>query len=155
MPSKNRTQTISSEKQVAVSDQAASRWQSNPKPGKQSKIRRKRILVISAVIVLVLADGYFVWNAFQYEDTDDAQVDGHVMPLGARINGYVNNVFVSEGQFVHAGEALMSRPSMQACSKPEETPPELVNVPLWRKSGTERTKCTSTWKGYAFLDLRL
>jgi multidrug resistance efflux pump len=108
MPNKNRTQTISNENQVAVVDHNASPLRSESKPGKQSKIRRKRILVISAVIVLVLAGGYFVWNAFQYEDTDDAQVDGHVMPLGARINGYVNNVFVSEGQFVHAGEALMT-----------------------------------------------
>jgi len=71
MPTNNGTQTISSEKQVAVVDQNASPLQSDLKPGKQSKIRRKRILVISAAIVLVIAGGYFAWNAFQYEDTDD------------------------------------------------------------------------------------
>jgi multidrug resistance efflux pump len=108
MPNKNRTQTISNENQVAVVDYNASPLRSESKPGKQSKIRRKRILLISAVIVVVLAGGCFVWNAFQYEGTDDAQVDGHVMPLGARINGFVTYVFVSEGQFVHAGEALMT-----------------------------------------------
>jgi len=30
------------------------------------------------------------------------------MPLGARINGYVNDVFVSEGQLVRAGKALVT-----------------------------------------------
>jgi len=42
-----------------------------------------------AVILLavLLAAGYFIRNAFRYENTDDAQVDGHIMPLSARING--------------------------------------------------------------------
>lgn len=108
MPNNNGTQTISNEKHVAVVDQNASPLQSDSKPGKQSKIRRKRIPTISAVMVLVIAGGYFAWNAFQYEDTDDAQVDGHVMPLSPRVNGHIQAVYVDEGQLVHAGEALMT-----------------------------------------------
>jgi multidrug resistance efflux pump len=107
MPHKNGTQTISNEKQVAVVDQNASPLQSDSKRGKQSKIPRKRILVISAGIVLVLAGGYFAWN-FQYEDTSDAQVDGHVMPLSPRINGQIKAVYVDEGQLVHSGQAMMT-----------------------------------------------
>ena len=107
MPNNNGTQTILNEKQVAVVDQNASPLPSDSKPGKQSKIRRKRVLVISAVIVLVFAGGYFAWN-FQYEDTNDAQVDGHVMPLSPRVNGQIKAVYVAEGQLVHAGEAMMT-----------------------------------------------
>ncbi len=107
MPNNNGTQTISNEKQVAVVDQNASHLQPDSKPNKQSKIRRKRIRVISAVIVLVIAGGYFGWNAFQYEDTDDAQVDGQIMPLSPRVNGHIKAVYVNEGQLVHAGEAMM------------------------------------------------
>ncbi len=59
MPNNSGTQTISNEKQVAVVDQNASPSQSEPKPGKQLKIRRQRILVISAVMVVVIAGGYF------------------------------------------------------------------------------------------------
>jgi hypothetical protein len=59
-------------------------------------------------MLLAIAGGYFARNAFRYEHTDDAQVHGHVMPLGARINGHVNDVFVSEGQLVRAGEALVT-----------------------------------------------
>jgi multidrug resistance efflux pump len=108
MPNNNGTQTISNEQQVAVVNQNASASLSDSKPGKQSKIRRKRIPVISAVIVLVIAGGFFAWNAFQYEDTDDAQVDGHVMRLSPRVNGHIKAVYVDEGQLVHAGEALMT-----------------------------------------------
>ena len=108
MPTNNGTQTISSEKQVAVVDQNASPLQSDLKPGKQSKIRRKRILIISAVIVLVIARGYFGWNALQYEDTDDAQIDDHAMPLSPRVNGHIKAVYVNEGQLVHTGEAPMT-----------------------------------------------
>ncbi len=108
MPNKNGTQTILNENQVAVVDHNASPLQSDSKPGKQSKIRRKRILVISAVIVLVSAGGYFATNVFQYEDTDDAQVEGHVIPLSARVNGHIKAMYVNEGQLVHAGEAMMT-----------------------------------------------
>jgi len=108
MPNNNGTQTISNEKQVAVLDQYASPLQPDSKPGKQSKIRRERILIISAVMVLVLAGGYFVWNAFHFENTDDAQIDGHVMPLSPRVNGRIKAVYFNEGQLVHAGEAMMT-----------------------------------------------
>jgi len=108
MPNKNGTQTISNENQVAVVDHNASPLHSESKSGKGSRIHRKRILVILAVVVLVIAGGYFAWNAFQYEDTDYAQVDGHVMPLSPRVNGHIKAVYVDEGQLVHAGEAIMT-----------------------------------------------
>jgi multidrug resistance efflux pump len=108
MLNKNGTQTISNENQVAVVDHNASPLHSESKPGKESRIHGKRVLVILAVVVLVIAGGYLDWNAFQYEDTDDAQVDGYVMPLSPRINGYIKAVYVDEGQLVHAGEAIMT-----------------------------------------------
>src|ERR1700730_490808 len=66
-----------------------------------------RIAVILLLAVL-LAAGYFIRNAFRYENTDDAQVDGHIMPLSARINGYVLEIPVIEGQLVHAGDVIVT-----------------------------------------------
>ena len=108
MPNKNGTQTISTEKQFAVVFQNASPLQSIFKSDKQSRIRGKKILAISAVVALAIASGYFAWNAFHYEDTDDAQVEGHVMPLCPRVNGRIKSVYVNEGQLVHAGEAIVT-----------------------------------------------
>jgi multidrug resistance efflux pump len=108
MPNKNGTQTISTEKQFAVVYQNASPLQSIFKSNKQSRIHGKIILAISAAVALAIAGGYFAWNAFHYEKTDDAQVEGHVMPLCPRVNGRIKSVYVNEGQLVHAGEAIVT-----------------------------------------------
>lgn len=75
-------------------------------PGKPS--RRPKAIIIAAVAALVaIGLGYFIHNAFLFEDTDDAQVQGHVMPLSSRINGQVLQVNVVQGQLVHSGDVLV------------------------------------------------
>lgn len=69
--------------------------------------RRKRLLISGGILVAAALGGYFLRNALLYEDTDDAQVDGHIMPLSARIGGQVQEVRVIEGQTVHAGDVLV------------------------------------------------
>jgi len=66
----------------------------------------KVLFVVVAMLAILIIAGYLVRNAFLYEDTDDAQVDGHVMPLSARINGQVMKVNFVEGQLVHEGDLL-------------------------------------------------
>jgi len=66
----------------------------------------KVIWATLALLAILIVIAYFVRNAFLYEDTDDAQVDGHVMPLSARINGQVMKVNFVEGQLVHEGDLL-------------------------------------------------
>jgi membrane fusion protein, multidrug efflux system len=67
---------------------------------------RARIYLIGAIIVL-LVGGYFAYRYFtSYESTDDAQVDGHLQPLSARISGYVLKVNVDDNQEVPAGYVL-------------------------------------------------
>jgi len=71
--------------------------------------RRKKLIIASAAAVLIiLAAAYFIRNALLYEDTDDAQVNGHVMPLSARVNGHISHVLVVEGQLVHGGDVLVT-----------------------------------------------
>ena len=55
-------------------------------------------------ILILLVGGFFAWRYFSsYESTDDAQVDGHLMPVSARISGYVSKVNVDDNQYVHKG----------------------------------------------------
>jgi membrane fusion protein, multidrug efflux system len=67
--------------------------------------RAAALLLLAFVIV---GGGLFLWNSLAWESTDDAQVNGHIMPLSARINGYVLDVPVIEGQLVHAGDVLVT-----------------------------------------------
>jgi membrane fusion protein (multidrug efflux system) len=63
------------------------------------------LLVI--VLAAVAAGSYYAWQYFSaYEDTDDAQVDGHINAISARISGYVLDVPVENERYVKAGDVL-------------------------------------------------
>jgi membrane fusion protein, multidrug efflux system len=70
--------------------------------------RGGRAAVLLLVAVVMISAGLFVRNSLAWESTDDAQVNGHIMPLSARINGYVLEVPVIEGQLVNAGDVLVT-----------------------------------------------
>jgi len=66
-----------------------------------------RIAVVIAIIVLFIA-GFFAYRYFtSYESTDDAQVDGHVNSISARISGHVTKLNVQDNQYVPAGTVLV------------------------------------------------
>src|ERR1700730_13022316 len=67
-----------------------------------------RAAALLLLAVVIVGGGLFLWSSLAWESTDDAQVNGHVMPLSARINGYVLKVPVIEGQLVHAGDVLVT-----------------------------------------------
>src|ERR1700723_2437107 len=67
-----------------------------------------RATALLLLAVVIIGGGLFVRNSLAWESTDDAQVNGHIMPLSARINGYVLEVPVIEGQLVHAGDVLVT-----------------------------------------------
>ena len=71
------------------------------------KRSRLRLIVLGIVIVLAIA-GFFVWRYMNsYEDTDDAQVDGHINNVSARVSGYVLKVNVDDNQYVQKGAVLV------------------------------------------------
>jgi membrane fusion protein, multidrug efflux system len=71
--------------------------------------RRLRIAALAAGAVLVVAGALYWLHARQYEDTDDAQVDGDIHPISARINGTVQSINprVGENRYVAAGTVLI------------------------------------------------
>jgi membrane fusion protein, multidrug efflux system len=77
------------------------------RPGFFQANPRARLLLVVAAILLVVG-AIFAWRYFSsYESTDDAEVDGHLMPLSARISGYVSTVNVDDNQYVQAGAVLV------------------------------------------------
>ncbi len=66
-----------------------------------------RIALAIAIIVLLVA-GIFIYRYLaSYESTDDAQVDGHVNSISARVSGHVAKLSVQDNQFVQAGTVLV------------------------------------------------
>jgi membrane fusion protein (multidrug efflux system) len=66
-----------------------------------------RIAVLIGLVVLVVV-GFFAYRYFtSYESTDDAQVDGHINSISARITGHVTKLNVQDNQYVKAGDVLV------------------------------------------------
>jgi membrane fusion protein (multidrug efflux system) len=66
-----------------------------------------RAILLVVVLVAVAAGSYYAWKYFgTYESTDDAEVDGHINAISARISGYVLEVPVDDERYVKAGDVL-------------------------------------------------
>jgi membrane fusion protein, multidrug efflux system len=111
---------------------------------------RARLYLIGAAIVLLVAAYFGLRYLMTYESTDDAQVDGHVMPLSARISGYVTKVNVDDNQYVTAGTVLVEidprdyqvavDQARAALSDAEASAHALnINVPITSVSTTSQT----------------
>jgi len=61
-----------------------------------------------AVLAGIAIAAYVVWQRLsRVESTDDAQIDGTIVPISSRITGYVTAVMVGDEQFVKAGDVLL------------------------------------------------
>ena len=75
-----------------------------PKPKANTKLRR--LLIIGGVVVAAVLLGLYLYYRNR-ESTDDAQVDGHITPVAAKVYGRVAEVLVTDNQHVTAGQVLV------------------------------------------------
>ena len=72
--------------------------------------RRKRTIrfIVLAVLVVALIASIPIYTYYSVrESTDDAQVDGHIVPISPRISGTIVAVLVEDNQPVKAGQELV------------------------------------------------
>jgi membrane fusion protein, multidrug efflux system len=68
---------------------------------------RRRFIVIGVGALIMVGALLFWWHSTYYEDTDDAQVNGHLIQISSRIAGQVIKVNVDENQAVKKGDLLV------------------------------------------------
>jgi membrane fusion protein (multidrug efflux system) len=91
---------------VNVADASpASSEQPEPKAPEAPKKSRRGIVVLVVLIVIVAA-GAFYWHSTFTEDTDDAQVNGHLIQISSRIAGTAIKINVDENQYVAKGTVI-------------------------------------------------
>jgi membrane fusion protein (multidrug efflux system) len=77
----------------------------------REQVTKKRSLVrgiVAAMVIVLAVAGFFMWRYLNsYEATDDAQVDGHINNVSARVSGYVLKVNVDDNQYVEKGAVLV------------------------------------------------
>lgn len=60
------------------------------------------------VVVLIAVGGYFVWRHYAaQETTDDAQIQGHLIYVSAKVGGTVEKIMIKDNQYVEAGTVLV------------------------------------------------
>ncbi len=81
-----------------------------PPPPARSFVREHPRAIIAGLILLIALGigGVWVWNYLSsFEETDDAQIDGHIYPISPRVGGRVIAVNVEVNQSVKAGDVLV------------------------------------------------
>jgi membrane fusion protein (multidrug efflux system) len=70
------------------------------------KKSRRKLIIIAVVVLLAIGAALFYWHSTFTEDTDDAQVDGDLYQVSARVAGQVVKVYVEDNQAVKAGDLI-------------------------------------------------
>lgn len=86
----------------AVPRTTVGRGPSRPRRGRPPT----RIVAVAAIVVVVAIGLGIYWHFAAWESTDDAQIDGYIYPVSARVSGYVTRVLVDDDQYVQAGTVL-------------------------------------------------
>ena len=79
---------------------------STPATEPPAKKASRRLLIIGVLVVLAVVAGLFYWRSTYTEDTDDAQVDGDLYQVSARVAGQVVHVDVDENLPVKKGDPI-------------------------------------------------
>jgi membrane fusion protein (multidrug efflux system) len=127
-------------------------WQ-RPQAARRQALRRSRNRRVSRPIRG--ASEPFVLCCSVRESTDDAQIDGHVVPISARINGTILEVLVNDNQFVKAGDPLVrldpadyqvaqAQAEAQLANAEASTTESGVNVPLTNINTTSQVRSSSS-----------
>lgn len=83
---------------------------SQPETDESTEVERPRSrrtgIVLIAIVVLVLIAVGLWWRSTFTEDTDDSQINGHLIQVSSRIAGQVLKVEVQENQLANAGDEI-------------------------------------------------
>ena len=71
---------------------------------KSKKIKRRIALVF--IVILLVCAGIYIVNEMKYESTDDAYVENISVSVAPRVSGQIENVYITDNQFVNKGELV-------------------------------------------------
>jgi membrane fusion protein (multidrug efflux system) len=103
----NREKTDKESVNIEAPDRTHTSVPSDDRIKKHPQRKAKWILLL--IPIVLLAAGYFIYQhyfAFR-ESTDDAQIDGHINPVAAKVSGHVVSINVKDNQFVKAGTVIV------------------------------------------------
>lgn len=103
---------------------------SSVKPSAPPKRSRRLVFSIMSIILLTLLilGVRRWWFGRSHVSTDNAQVDGHIIPVLPKVGGYVNEVRIVENQTVRAGDTLVVLDDRDLRARLAQTEAELAAI---------------------------
>ncbi len=132
------------------SDDSDAKKRANPRRKRTIRFVVLALIVVAAIVAIPVYAYYSV-----RESTDDAQVDGHVIPIGPRVSGTVLDVLVNDNEPVRAGQELITldpadykvavaQAQAQLASSEASTTESQQNVPITTVNTTSQISTSST-----------
>ena len=119
------------------------------KPSGFAMLKPYRKALFIALAVVVLAGGAAAWSYFSsYESTDDAQVDGHLHQVGARISGTILSVnsAVEDSHYVEAGTVLAEIDPADYQADRDRAQADYARLQASSLAAEKRYFCNLIWK---------
>ncbi|MBV9442627.1 MAG: HlyD family secretion protein [Acidobacteriaceae bacterium] len=152
MPQVQEPETQHAAEQPPVNERPADRA-SRRSPNLRRRTLRFLVLALIVVAVIVTIPVYAYYSV--RESTDDAQVDGHVVPISPRIAGTIVSVLVNDNNAVRAGQELvrldpadyqvaLQQAQAQLASSQASTSESQQNVPITTINTSSQVSTTAT-----------
>lgn len=68
----------------------------------------KKLIPLLVIIIVALATGRYYLSTRGLESTDDAHLESAIVPISAKVGGYVKELRVKDNQVVQAGDVLLT-----------------------------------------------
>ncbi|MFZ0479086.1 MAG: HlyD family secretion protein [Terriglobales bacterium] len=108
MPDETSTAVAESKPQAGAPEPPAENSEARYRSRKEFLGSTRAKVALGVLILILLVAGFFAWRYFtSYESTDDAQIDGHVNSVSARVSGHVVKLNVDDNQYVEKGTVLV------------------------------------------------
>ena len=107
----------------------------------------------AAVAAIGAGIAYYI-HSLSFESTDDAFIDGHVLPVSSRVSGHVAKVYVDDNQLVKKDDLLVELDPADfqtrlaaAAGGPENSRghAEARTSPAWRRPRPIGNKASPNW----------
>lgn len=107
---------------------------------KNKKSKGLVVLGIIAIVVVVAGTAYFV-SGSSYETTDNAQLDGNIVPIRSSVTAFIKDIRFDDNQIVKQGDTLIVFDAEELKAKLTQAEAALENANANLRSIENRVFC--------------
>jgi membrane fusion protein (multidrug efflux system) len=89
----------------------------------------KMLILIALILIIIATTGCYFWiSSKAYETTDNAQIDGNIIPVRSSVTAYLNEIRFQDNQQMKKGDTLMVFNTITLKAKLEQAQAALENA---------------------------